>query len=1213
MNNAPTSEWKIVKPKSIKKGNNINALQLPPKSQTIIAKGDSAASNHYWALRDSMVLDDVEVDPIGPTVILPDTSTLTATKQGNLPIQQLSSAAKKTAVFDNLQSSLISLGQLCDDGCTVVLTKKNLIAAKDKNIILQGHRSTSGDGLWDIPISSPKLSTIRHDRSETTVTPSMNVIIRRKEAKRDLIRYLHGACFSPTKATWIAAINNGHFTTWPGLTTSLVTKYLPPSIHTAKGHLNQEKSGLQSTSHPTDDLMSSSPSPPSTKEVVFALVRPTSKAYMDATGRFPHCSSRGNEYVLIGYHTDANAILGIAMKNRRAATITAAWKELHKKISTTGVAPSTWILDNETSGELQNAMEKSQVQYQLAPPHTHRANTAERAIQTFKNHFKSGLASLDPDFPVAEWDRLLDQAFLSLNLLRTATANRRLSAYAYLFGQFDFNATPLAPPGTKVLIHSKPANRASWDPNGKEGWYIGPAPKHYRCMKCFLPSTRSEVISDTLSFFPHEIPFPKVTTDAFLRQAAMDIVTILSNPPTTTPLPGLEAGDETSNAILQLANILNRNEIPTPKLIPLINRTAAAAANLQKTTSSPTPVKHISPWQASPPIKITREQLTRVMDKTPQSPEVPYRPRSTTSPSFRHRAARALLAQHIFQPVAHHIYDVSGRKQSLTNLLNGPTRDIWFRSVSNEFGRLAQGNTYGVKATDTIDFIYQHEVPLNQQVTYASFVCDYRPLKSEPYRVRLVVGGDRLSYFDDAGAPAATMLETKILINSVISGAKDGARFMSVDLKDFFLATPMAKAEYMKISIKNFPPDIIDFYNLQDKISKDGYIYIRIKKGMYGLKQAAVLAYNNLVSNLEKHEYYPIPHTVGMWKHRTRNITFCLCVDDFGVKYYDKNDAHHLIQSLNQSYITAVDWEGRNFCGLNLDWHYKDGFVDISMDNYVQKVLTKFQHPTPHIKQRSPFKVSPYTPSRVGQRQYAPSPDPSPSLDAKATQRIQAIVGSLLYYARAIDSTLLPALNTIAASQASPTELTKTQCEQVLDYCATYPDVFIRYHASDMVLTIDSDAAYLVAPKARSRIAGYFQLNSGLRSPHIINGAILVECKTLRHVVASSAEAETAGIFHNAQVAIPVRYLLNAIGHTQPATPLKTDNTTAHSFVHNNITQKRSKSWDMRYYWLRDKSNQRAFDIHWDKADNNDADYFTKHHTARYHQQIRPRYVKDEH
>ena len=104
------------------------------------------------------------------------------------------------------------------------------------------------------------------------------------------------------------------------------------------------------------------------------------------------------------------------------------------------------------------------------------------------------------------------------------------------------------------------------------------------------------------------------------------------------------------------------------------------------------------------------------------------------------------------------------------------------------------------------------------------------------------------------------------------------------------------------------------------------------------------------------------------------------------------------------------------------------------------------------------------------------------------------------------------------------------QCRTLLDYCATYPNVFLRYNASDMILNIDSDAAYLVAPKARSRIAGYFQLNSNFRSPPTTNGAILLECKTLRHVVASSAEAETAGLFHNAQVAIPIRYILTEMG-----------------------------------------------------------------------------------
>jgi len=166
-----------------------------------------------------------------------------------------------------------------------------------------------------------------------------------------------------------------------------------------------------------------------------------------------------------------------------------------------------------------------------------------------------------------------------------------------------------------------------------------------------------------------------------------------------------------------------------------------------------------------------------------------------------------------------------------------------------------------------------------------------------------------------------------------------------------------------------------------------------------------------------------------------------------------------------------------------------------------------------------------------------------------------------------------------------------------------------------MVLHVDSDAAYLVLPNAKSRVAGYFYLSDHPDkdiSP-TLNGAILVECKGIKHVLSSSAEAETAGLFHNAQIAIPIRYILDSIGHVQPATPLKTDNSTAHGFVHNNIHQKRSKSWDMRYHWLRKKQTKDVFRIFWDKGSNNHADYFTKHHPAKHHLEVRRtlQYVRD--
>ena len=106
--------------------------------------------------------------------------------------------------------------------------------------------------------------------------------------------------------------------------------------------------------------------------------------------------------------------------------------------------------------------------------------------------------------------------------------------------------------------------------------------------------------------------------------------------------------------------------------------------------------------------------------------------------------------------------------------------------MSNELGRVAQGNDAGVKFTDCVEYISYNDVPKDRKVTYASFVADFRPTKEDKYRIRLVVGGDRLEYEADTGSPAASMLETKLLVNSVISDAKDGVRFMSADLKDFF-------------------------------------------------------------------------------------------------------------------------------------------------------------------------------------------------------------------------------------------------------------------------------------------------------------------------------------------------------------------------------------------------------------------------------------------
>ena len=281
-----------------------------------------------------------------------------------------------------------------------------------------------------------------------------------------------------------------------------------------------------------------------------------------------------------------------------------------------------------------------------------------------------------------------------------------------------------------------------------------------------------------------------------------------------------------------------------------------------------------------------------------------------------------------------------------------------------------------------------------------------------------------------------------------------------------------------------------------------------------------------------------------------------------------------------------------NFYGLQLQWNYCKKFADVSLPKYVQKSLQCLQHVAPKSPQYSPQYHHPINFSTKGTTQYAMKPDDSPLLSPSETKWVQSVVGSLLYYARALDPTLLTALNHIGTSQAQPTHHTKDQCKRLMDYVCTYQNAFIRYHASDMILHIDSDAAYLVLPKAKSRIEGYYYLADlqSSTSPKPPNGHVLVECKTLKHVVTSAAEAEISALFHNAKTAIPLRRLLVAIGHPQPPTPIKVDNSTANSFVHDSITQKRSKSWDMRFHWLLDPQNKKEIGVYWEKGPNNYAD-----------------------
>ena len=233
-------------------------------------------------------------------------------------------------------------------------------------------------------------------------------------------------------------------------------------------------------------------------------------------------------------------------------------------------------------------------------------------------------------------------------------------------------------------------------------------------------------------------------------------------------------------------------------------------------------------------------------------------------------------------------------------------------------------------------------------------VCDYRPKKEDPYRTRLTVGGDRLECFGDSSSPVALLIETKLLLNSTISDANQGAQFSCIDLKDHFLQSDLPEAEYMRIHGKYFFDDIRTKYNIDQIIADDGYVYCRLKKGMYGLKQATRLAHDKLVQHLKPYGYKPDPLRPNLWTHKTRKTKFCLCVDDFGVKTYNHDDTNHLLSALKAAYNVTIDYSGKDYCGLTLEWNYNKGYVDISMPKFVHKTLTKLKHNPPSGPQHAP-------------------------------------------------------------------------------------------------------------------------------------------------------------------------------------------------------------------------------------------------------------------
>ena len=248
-------------------------------------------------------------------------------------------------------------------------------------------------------------------------------------------------------------------------------------------------------------------------------------------------------------------------------------------------------------------------------------------------------------------------------------------------------------------------------------------------------------------------------------------------------------------------------------------------------------------------------------------------------------------------------------------------------------------------------------MPSHKRATYARFVVDVRPEKKDPNRVRITAGGDRLDYFGETSTESASLETAKILLNSVLS--TKNAKFMSIDISNFYIQNDLEDYQWIRFHIDMIPQEIIDKYNLMNIVEDDGWCYAEIRKALYGLKEAAYISNVELKRVLAEEGYVPSKFTPGLFTHKTRDIAFALCTDDFGCRYVNKEDAEHLIETVKRRYPMTFSWEPDYYLGMTLKWDYEARTVECSMPGYVQEALLKFQHHYDGARHSSP---SPHTP-----------------------------------------------------------------------------------------------------------------------------------------------------------------------------------------------------------------------------------------------------------
>lgn len=338
-----------------------------------------------------------------------------------------------------------------------------------------------------------------------------------------------------------------------------------------------------------------------------------------------------------------------------------------------------------------------------------------------------------------------------------------------------------------------------------------------------------------------------------------------------------------------------------------------------------------------------------------------------------------------------------------------------------------------------------------------------------------------------------------------------------------------------------------------------------------------------------------------------RHAQYCFYADRRRLRHqvqYEE-DANHLLAALRELYVMTEDRQSeQKYVGTTIAHDITNNVLTLSMPGYVEKALQRFG------KQDIKGADSPliYTPPIYGvKQQLTPAEKVASTLPVSEAERkfLQELVGVFLFYSRAVDATMLMALNQL--STTPPSQAALQAAERFLQYAKKWPNSQLIFKASNMQLQAESDASYLSETLGRSRGAGL--LFFGRNEDGSVNGMIDTISCIIPTVCSSVGEAEYAALFIVGKELTSARHTLSDLNHPQASTRIVCDNACAVGIANNTVKIRRSKAIDMRYHWIRDQVSQGKFNIHWEAGDKNLADFFTKAHPVWKHKALRRLFV----